>query len=103
MKSLSPKQVALYIASLAALAFLILLLVSMSLSTRVMLFTSVLAASILFSTVYFFAHRILIEFIIGKINPIYRTLHNTNINNREKKGYLGGKDIIAEIRQEVSV
>ncbi len=103
MKSLSPKQVALYIAIVAALAFILLLFISVTLSTKAILITGLLSASILFSCVYLFSHRILINFIIGKINPIYRTLHNTNIHNKEKKGYLAGKDIIAEIRDDVSI
>lgn len=103
LKSLSPKQVALYIAIVAALTFILLLSISFTLSTRAILISGLLSASILFSCVYFFSHRILIEFIVGKINPIYRTLHNTNIHSKEKKGYLAGKDFISEIKDDVSV
>ncbi len=102
MKSLTPKQVAIYIAIVAVIVFLLLLLISLSLPTRIMLITSLLSASILFCCVYFFSRHILIEFIIEKINPIYRTLHNINIQNKEKKEYLEGKDIITEIRNDVS-
>ena len=103
MKSLSPKQVALYIAVVATVAFIVLLIISLSLSSKTLLITGILSAIALFCCVYLFSHHILIDFIFDKINPIYKTLHNTNIYSKERKKFMVGKDIIAEVKEDVSI
>lgn len=56
---------------------------------------------LLFILVYLVAFYFISNFIFEKIKPIYRTILNTRISGKELRKSLIGRDIIAEVKNEV--
>lgn len=102
MKSLSAKQVALYIALFAVVLFLILTLLT-SFSGHYYVLSLVLGGVILFVAIYLLTIIFLNNFIFQKIKPIYRTIHSINTPGQDFYKALSRKDIISEVRNEVAM
>lgn len=101
MKAISPKQVAIYIAALPSVLFVLAFTATTNLSGGYLLIAIVGLMALLFVTVYFLASYFIDNFIFEKIKPIYRTIHDTRISGKELKKTMIGKDIITEVKNEV--
>ncbi|MDP4207589.1 MAG: ATP-binding protein [Bacteroidota bacterium] len=101
MKAISPKQVAIYIAALPSVLFVLVFTATTSLSGGYLLIAILGLMALLFVTVYFLASYFIDNFIFEKIKPIYRTIHDTRISGKELKKTMIGKDIINEVKNEV--
>ena len=85
MKAISPKQVAIYIAALPSVLFVLVFTATTSLSGGYLLIAILGLMALLFVTVYFLASYFIDNFIFEKIKPIYRTIHDTRISGKELK------------------
>jgi two-component system phosphate regulon sensor histidine kinase PhoR len=61
----------------------------------------VIVMGAVFMIVFGVISYLLNSFIIEKINPIYKTIHNINIPDNVLHGDFSGKDIISEVKDEV--
>jgi two-component system phosphate regulon sensor histidine kinase PhoR len=102
MKTSSPRQIALFIALVAAaLSAITLTIDTILIEHQVILLTPIMVV-ITFAVVYFVVYYVLQSFIIDKINPIYKTIHNINIPERElRKDLERKKDVITDVKVEV--
>lgn len=89
-------------AMLASIIFLILLLISISFSSRVALFTGIAGLVIIFVCIFAFINHFLKKFIYEKINPIYKSIHYTDNFEIELKKSLSRKDIMNVVEEKVN-
>lgn len=102
MRNTTPRKVAFYLALVLTGLITILLTVvyfsEVRLDYRWLLFGLLL----FFVVIYLFTGRVMENFILQKINPIYRTIHNISSAGTDKPlKELTGRDIISEVEDEV--
>jgi len=101
MKSFSPRQMAINISLtssvISALVLVILFFSGQTFSVLPIIFGILTIFIIIFIIVYYMLN----SFIFEKINPIYKTIHNKNIPEKELRKDLEEKDIIKEVNNEV--
>jgi two-component system phosphate regulon sensor histidine kinase PhoR len=90
-----PWQVALIIAFLNAIVFLLLAWLSDS-----VLIYSIAGAAGLSVIVFFLILFFLNSFIIEKINPLYKTIHNTSRSRKDLRNFKEG-DILSDVKNDV--
>ncbi len=102
MKTSSPKQIALFIALVAAaLSALIMTFESLLVKHQFVLLTPIMIIAT-FVIIYFIVLYLLQSFIIDKINPIYKTIHNINVPEKEfRRDLEKKKDLITDVKVEV--
>lgn len=101
MKSSSPRKMAIIIALISSIILAITHIVldyPINQNHYLKLAFSVL---FIFIGIYIIVYYLLNSFIFEKINPIYKTIQNLNIPDKELKKNLEEKDIIAEVNNEV--
>lgn len=101
MKSLTHRQI----------AFMISFIISVIIATILLIFKYLIpshtwlhlgsAIAIVFIIMFWVISSLLNYFIIEKINPIYKTIHNINIPEKVLQRDFSGKDIISEVKDEV--
>ena len=101
MTRLNPRQI----------AFLVSIITSILVASLLLLFTQwitfpewyylLAAAVVVFILMFWGILKLLNNFIIKKINPIYKTIHNISIPDEILKKDFAGKDIIPEVKHEV--
>lgn len=101
MKWSSPRNTALRISLISSLLVLIVLLLSLRASGLWLALLCILGIAGNFVAVYFFTYYSLNSFIFDRINPIYKTIHNTNIIAKNLRKDLEDKDVLAEVEREV--
>jgi len=101
MKPTSPRQMAVNIGLIASFtaAVVLLLLVFSDKSDDV--FPVVFGILFIFIAVYIVVYYMLNSFIFEKINPIYKTIHQKNIPEKDLRRDLEDKDIMREVNDEV--
>jgi two-component system phosphate regulon sensor histidine kinase PhoR len=101
MKRISPKQTAINIAltssTISAIVLVILFFSDRELSVLPIIF----GILTIFIVIYIAVYYTLNSFIFEKINPIYKTIHNKNIPEKELRKDLEEKDIVKEVNDEV--
>src|SRR6056297_1849305 len=101
MKTTSPRQMAVnisLIASFIATVVLLLLFLSENYDSVLPIIFGIL---FIFIAVYIVVYYMLNSFIFEKINPIYKTIHQKNIPEKELRRDLEEKDVISEVNDEV--
>ncbi len=101
MKTTSPRQMAIYIAISAALVAGIALIITNIFSKYPFWLLLIFSLLIVFSAIYLIVFYTLNSFIFEKINPIYKTIHNFNLPEKEIKKNVGENDMITEVNREV--
>ncbi len=101
MKRISPKQTAINIAltssAISAIVLVILFFSDRELSVLPIIF----GILTIFIVIYIAVYYTLNNFIFEKINPIYKTIHNKNIPEKELRKDLEEKDVVREVNDEV--
>ncbi|MBS3805940.1 MAG: sensor histidine kinase [Bacteroidales bacterium] len=101
MKAASPRQMAVNI-SLITSFIAAMVLVSMMLFDRSQnLWPLLFGILFIFIAVYIVVYYMLNSFIFEKINPIYKTIHQKNIPEKDLRRDFEDKDIIREVNDEV--
>ncbi len=101
MKSTSPRWMALIIGLFSALLALIALFISIAVPDTRMFVYIFFAVVGVFVVIFIIVYYSLNSFILEKINPIYKTIHNINLPERELRKDLEKKDVINEVKNEV--
>lgn len=101
MKPTSPRQMAVNISLItsfiAAVVLLLMILSDKSDNVWPILF----GILFIFIAVYIVVYYMLNSFIFEKINPIYKTIHQKNIPEKDLRRNLEDKDIVSEVNDEV--
>lgn len=101
MKWSSPRKTAVRISLISSLLVLVVLLLSLRASGMWLALICILGIAGNFIAVYYFTYYSLNSFIFDRINPIYKTIHNTNIIAKNLRKDLEDKDVLAEVEREV--
>lgn len=101
MNSTSPRQLAIYIGILTAFITGVVITIWHSVNIPSFWLLLILATLSVFIIVYLIVYYWLNGFIFEKINPIYKTIHQINIPEKELRQDLEEKDVISEVKHEV--
>ncbi|MBN2350395.1 MAG: sensor histidine kinase [Bacteroidales bacterium] len=101
MKSTSPRKMAIILAFIASVLTGITIGVISKTETDYFLPVVLLAVLLVFFIMYLILYYFLNSFIFEKINPIYKTIHNVNIPEKELRKDLEKMDVIADVQDEV--
>jgi two-component system phosphate regulon sensor histidine kinase PhoR len=101
MNNSSPRKLALYISLLISFVCVIFVSLSSFLTIENNLILILGAMTISFIISYLFVFNTVNNFILDKINPIYKSLENIPVNKRELKQKMEGKDVIQEVNSLV--
>ena len=101
MKSSSPRQMAIIIALITSLISGITHVVLDYPISESHLLPIVFSSMFIFIGIYIIVYYLLSGFIFEKINPIYKTILNLNIPEKELKGKLEEKNTIHDVNEEV--
>lgn len=101
MKSISPRELALFIASIFALIFAAVYLILFRIQPVYWWLWLTISCLGFFLIGYITIYYTLNSFIFGKIQPIYKTIHDFTISRNDLKKQLAEKDIIKQMNREV--
>jgi len=101
MKPTSPRQMAVNIALIASFVAAVVLLLLMLSGRNENVFPVIFGILFIFIAVYIIVYYMLNSFIFEKINPIYKTIHQKNIPEKDLRRDLEDKDIVREVNDEV--
>ena len=101
MKSSSPRQMAIIISLITSVITGVAHLILDYPISQSHLLPLAFSVMLIFIGIYIIVYYLLNSFIFEKINPIYKTIHNLNIPEKELKKELEEKDIIKEVNEEV--
>jgi two-component system phosphate regulon sensor histidine kinase PhoR len=101
MKTTSPRQMAIIISVIASSIAGITQLVLYFSASSSFLPPWVFSVMLIFISIYIIVYYLLNSFIFEKINPIYKTIHNLNIPEKELRKDMEEKDMISEVNREV--
>ena len=101
MKNLTLKQVAIYIAALASIFVLIFVIIIEYAFENFKWLPVILVIISIFIIQYFLIRRAINILIIDRVNPIYKTIHNAIISQKELKKSFENKDVFTEVKSDV--
>src|SRR6056297_1868475 len=101
MRTSSPRQMAVNISLISAFISAVVLLLLLYSDKSDDVFPVVFGILFIFIAVYIVVYYMLNSFIFEKINPIYKTIHQKNIPEKELRRDLEEKDVISEVNDEV--
>lgn len=101
MRTSSPKQMAVNISLISAFISAVVLLLLLFSDKGTDLLPVIFGILFIFIAVYIVVYYMLNSFIFEKINPIYKTIHQKNIPEKDLRRDLEEKDIIREVNDEV--
>lgn len=101
MKTSSPRQMAIIISLVTSLTLGITQIILDYPLTKQDVLPLLFSVMIVFIINYIIVYFLLNGFIFEKINPIYKTIHNFNIPEKELRKDLEEKDVIKEVNTEV--
>lgn len=101
MKISSPRQMAILISLITSVISGITQLILDYPITRSHILPLIFSLMFIFIITYIIVYFLLNSFIFEKINPIYKTIHNFNIPEKELRRELEEKDVIKEVNAEV--
>jgi len=101
MRTSSPRQMAVNISLISAFISAVVLLLLLFSNKATDLLPVIFGVLFIFIAVYIVVYYMLNSFIFEKINPIYKTIHQKNIPEKDLRRDLEEKDIISEVNDEV--
>jgi len=101
MKNLTSRQIAVMVSIVVSLIIAAIFLIFKHLALSNTWIYLVLLSAIAFVIMFMMISLLLNNFIIEKIEPIYKTIHNINIPDKVLQGDFSGKDLISEVKDEV--
>lgn len=101
MKNSSPRNMAIIIAFITITVAGITQIILNSPINVDYFFKLVFSLMIIFILIYIIVYYLLNSFIFEKINPIYKTIHNLNVPEKELKKDLEDRDIVHDVNIEV--
>jgi two-component system, OmpR family, phosphate regulon sensor histidine kinase PhoR len=101
MRVTSPKSMAVIISLIAAIAAFIPVVFFFDDHRNTLAWVFIGFSVIVFVVMYVVVQYLLKQFIFEKINPVYKTIQNLKVPDRQLKKDLENKDIIGEVNREV--
>ncbi len=101
MRTSSPRQMAVNISLISAFISAVVLVLLLFSNKASDLLPVIFGVLFIFIAVYIVVYYMLNSFIFEKINPIYKTIHQKNIPEKDLRRDLEEKDIISEVNDEV--
>lgn len=101
MKSSTPRELALIIATLFALIFGIGIFLIFYFESPYWWAYAILGCVFFFLVAWYVVYQTINSLILDKIQPIYKTIHDYAISQKELKKQLAEKDIIKQMNREV--
>ncbi|MFO8235724.1 MAG: ATP-binding protein [Bacteroidales bacterium] len=102
MKNTTPRKTAVYVSFISSIIATVIMLLLYVLNGGDDIFLAIIFGFLLiFIAVYIVVYYMLNRFIFEKINPIYKTIHNKNIPEKELRKDMEERDIIKEVNYEV--
>lgn len=101
MRTSSPRQMAVNISLISAFISAVVLLLLLFSNKATDLLPVIFGVLFIFIAVYIVVYYMLNSFIFEKINPIYKTIHQKNIPEKDLRRDLEEKNIISEVNDEV--
>lgn len=101
MKSSSPSGLAVYLALVVSLLFGGLILILNYFNIEQLWLPVAITIVLFFLIAYVIVYSTLSNFIYGKIEPIYKTIHDFTISQKEMKNRIVQDDLITTINKEV--
>ncbi len=101
MKTSSPRQMAVNVSLIASFIGSVVLLLLFFSGEYHSVLPVVFGILLIFIAVYIAVYYMLNSFIFEKINPIYKTIHNRNIPEKELRKDLEERNLIKEVNDEV--
>lgn len=101
MKSSSPKQMAIIIALITSVISGITQIILGYPVVQNHILPLAFSVMLIFISIYIIVYYLLNSFIFEKINPIYKTIQNLNIPEKDLRKDLEEKDVIHEVNNEV--
>lgn len=101
MKTLTSKQLSIYIALIASIASGILYYISSFINDKDYWKFIIILMLAIFIIVFITVNYIINKFIVEKIKPIYKTIHSFNISDKKINESSEDKDIISAVKNDV--
>ncbi len=101
MKTSSPRQMAVYISLITSAIAGAMIIFILSINEGNYILPLVFTILSIFIITYIIVYYMLNNFILEKINPIYKTIQKLNIPEKELKKKIEEKDIIQEVNDDV--
>jgi two-component system phosphate regulon sensor histidine kinase PhoR len=101
MKSTSPRQLAIFISLLFSLLFAGTIYLLLRYNPEHWSILALVLSSVFFLLSYFIIYYTLNNFIFEKILPVYKTIHEFSLSQKELKKQLAQKDMIGLMNKEV--
>ncbi len=101
MKTFSPRQIAISLGLLASMASVVIGLLSFVFKTNDIIVISMLIGLITFFIVYLIIYTSLNNFVLHKIKPIYKTIHNINLSEDDITLELDERDVMKDVENDV--
>jgi two-component system, OmpR family, phosphate regulon sensor histidine kinase PhoR len=101
VKSITPRQLAFYIALIASLIVSVSVYVIVKVYLHMVWWQVVAGGLVSFFMIYYVVLNMLRKLIIERINPIYKTIHNVNISQKELKKSFENSDVFTEVKSDV--
>ncbi|MCB8999496.1 MAG: sensor histidine kinase [Bacteroidales bacterium] len=101
MKSLSPRELAIFIALILALVFAGSIYLLFSLSPANWHIFLLLGSIVFFILGFFIINSTLNKVIFEKIQPVYKTIHDFTVSQKELRKQLADKDMLGMMNKEV--
>ena len=100
MKSSSPRELAIYISLMITLLFGAIIFVLDVFNLERVWLALLIMALVFFIVTYFIVYHTLVRFIFEKIQPVYKTIQEYTLSQKELKKQID-KDIISKINRDV--
>ena len=101
MKSFTTRELATINASLLTILFCVSVFLLIIFEPALWWVFAILAAVVFYFVGYFLIHQTLNNFILDKIQPIYKTIHDFAVSRNELKKQVAEKDMIKKMNKEV--
>lgn len=92
---------AILISVIASIVSVVVVLIFSSINADSIILSAIAIGLLVFIIIFIVSQRLLNIFIFEKINPIYKTIHNLTLPEKEIRRELEDKDIINEVNREV--
>jgi two-component system, OmpR family, phosphate regulon sensor histidine kinase PhoR len=101
MKTFSPRQIAIILGIIASVVSVITGLLSLVLNTSELVILFLLIGLITFFIVYMLIYNSLNNFVLHKIKPIYKTIHDINLSDDDIIMELEERDVMKDVQNDV--
>ena len=101
MKTFSPRRIAINLGIIIAVASVLIGLITCFFDVTEFIIILILIGLIAFFIVYLLVYNALNYFVLQKIKPIYKTIHNINLSEENISGMMDDRDVMKDVQDDV--